>query len=461
MATIDEDTARAIESLVTEWIHEEDVPGASVVLVDADGELYAEGFGARDLAENEPATPDTLYGMGSISKPVTATAVAQLAEAGHLSLDDPVDEYVDHFEEAPGDPITIRELLSHTSGMPASSPGVLEQWLAGAPAGVADEADRRRFVRSTTDRRVRDADRFMYYNTGYDVLGRVVEAVDGRSFATYVREAVFDPLGMDRATYERSAFEAEDDRMTGYKPGDEDGPPEPAEFPFEELIYPAGGMVASPRDLARFVRAGMTDGSLDGARLCSPKWLDRCQDPVAVRQRYLDGREEGYGLGWMRHPLAGDEAVGHGGSILVSTAYAGFLEDAGIGVVLACNTTADPHPIEIGLGCLALAVGGDPTDVPALALREKCRAVAGEYESFRGDPSATVEPDGGTLSVEIASALGERELTAVPENLAVDDHSFYTVTGAGARVPLEFDLPGDGADLFFQRHRFQRPAPDE
>lgn len=459
MATLDDDTVRAIESLVTEWAHENDVPGASVVLVDADGELYAEGFGARDLESNAPATPDTLYGMGSISKSVTALAVAQLAEAGSLSVDDPVEEYVDHYDEAPGDPITVRELLSHTSGMPASRPGVLEQSLAGYPAGVADEADRERFVRASTDRRDVDGDRFMYYNTGYDVLGRVIEAVDGRRFAAYVREEVFEPLGMERATYHRADVEAEEDRMTGYEPAEGDDPPEPTAFPFEELIYPAGGLVASPRELSRFVRAAMTDGTLDGGRLCSPEWIERCQRQRAVRQRFLNGAEEGYGFGWMRHSIAGDEAVGHGGSILVSTAYAGFLADAEIGVVVACNTTADPHPIEVGLGCLALAVGGDRTDVPALALQEKCGAVAGEYEAFRGDPSATVEADGGALSVEVSSDLGGRELAAFPETLDPDDHSFYTVTGAGARVPVEFDLGCEPADLFFQRHRFQRTEP--
>lgn len=460
MADLSADAVRRIETLVDEWVHDADVPGASVVVVDADGELYAEGFGARDLEDNAPATPETLYGMGSISKSLTSTAVAQLVESGELSVEDPVDDYVDHFDEAPGDPIRLGELLSHTSGMPATSPGVLAQAFTGRPAGVADEADRERFVRAATAHRDTDGDRFMYYNTGYDLLGRVIEAVDGRSYADYVAEELFAPLGMERSTFRREAFESADDRMTGYEPGGDDEPPEPVAFPFAELIHPAGGLVSSPRELSRFVRAAMTDGAVDGGRLCSAATLSEFQEPRAVRGRFLDGAEEGYGFGWMRQPLAGDGAVGHGGSIIASTAYAGFLDDAAVGVVLACNTTADPHPMDVGRGILAVATGAEPTAVPALALREACEAVAGEYESFRGDPSATVAGEGCTLSITLDTAFGEQELTAFPERADSSDPGFYTVTGDGQRVPVEFDLEGDRADMFFRRHRLRRVGPD-
>ena len=456
MSSLPTGRVREIESTVTDWMHEGDVPGASVVLVDGDGELYAEGFGARDLETNEPATPETLYGVGSITKPVTALAILQLAEAGQLSVDDDVDEYVDHFADAPGAPITVEELLTHTSGMPANSPGVLTQAFAGRPAGVADEADRERFVRESGEFRVTDDDRFFYYNTGYDVLGRVVEAVDGRAYAAYVREEILDPLGMDRSTFHREAFADEDDRMTGYRPGDDEDPPEATPFPFEALIHPAGGLVASVRELSRFLRAMMTDGGLEGDRVCPAGTPGRLQRGRAVRQTFLDGSEEEYGYGWMRQPLLGDEVVGHGGSILVSTAYAGFLEEAGLRVVVACNTTAEPHPADLGQAVLAIATGHDATAVPAFALRRKCEAVTGTYESFRGSVAASVARAGGGISVTLSGGLGEEDVAALPETLDPDDHAFYAVSGDGAREPLEFDLEGDHADLFFRRHRLRR-----
>lgn len=131
--------------------------------------------------------------------------------------------------------------------------------------------------------------------------------------------------------------------------------------------------------------------------LDSPGTLERLQRGRAVRQTFLDGTDEEYGYGWMRQPLVDDEVVGHDGSIFVSTAYAGFLEDAGLGVVLACNTTAEPHPADVGQAVLAIATGHDAMAVPAFALRRKCEAVTGTYESFRGrSPPPSSGPVAGT-----------------------------------------------------------------
>lgn len=458
MATLSTGRVREIESIVTGWMHDNDVPGASVALVDEDGERYAAGFGARDVESNAPATPDTLYGMGSITKPVTALAVGRLEEAGLLSVDDAVDEYVDHYEDAPGEPITIAELLSHTSGMPASPTGTFDQALEGFPAGIADGADLERFVRDSTEFRAVDEQRFFYYNTGYDVLGEVVEAVDGRPYASYVDEEIFDPLGMERSTFDPDVFEDDEEAMTGCRPGSDEEAPEPSSFPLGDLNQPSGGLISSVRELARFLRAMMTDGSFDGARVCPADAVDRLQWGRAVRQTFLDGTDQAYGYGWIRQPVGSREVVGHGGSILVSTSYAGYLVDGGIGVVVACNSSAEPHTGELGKAVLAVLSDQDVTAVPAYALREKCEAVTGTYEAFRGEYPITVEHEDGRLAVTIGGALGEEEFPAFPRSLDSEDHDFYTVTGAGARAPLEFDLDGEPADLYFQRIRVRRTS---
>lgn len=92
MADLPDDRIRAVESLVDDWLHEAAIPGASVVVCGGAEIAYAEGFGARDLERNAPATPDTLYGMGSLAKPITSLSVLQLAEDGRLSVEDPVDD---------------------------------------------------------------------------------------------------------------------------------------------------------------------------------------------------------------------------------------------------------------------------------------------------------------------------------------------------------------------------------
>ncbi len=459
-AALPAERVREVESLVTDWLHDADVPGTSVVVVDADGVRYAEGFGARDVETNAPATPDTLYPVGSVTKAVTSLAVLQLVEDGHLAVEDPVDEYVPHFADAPGAPITVGELLSHTSGMPSTLPTFLAQHSEGDPAGVADRADFERWVRDTTDYRVTDGDRFFYYGTGYSVLGLVIEAVDGRPYADYVGEEVLAPLGMDRSTFERDPFESDDDAITGYSQG-EDGL-EPTSFPFETLMQPGGGLVSSPRELSRFLRATMTDGALDGVRLCSPETLDRLQRGRATRTTHLDGSEQEYGFGWIRQPFGDDELVWHGGAIPGSTAFAGVLDGGDLGVVVACNTTPSPAPAEIGKRILAILTGTDRTAVPAVAIREKCEMVTGTYEHYhRG--TVTVERDHGGIAIDLGyPGPGDDErVTAYPTSLDPDDHDFYFVAGKGERMPVEFDLGGDRADLYFDRHRFRRTRPGE
>ena len=449
---------REIESFVSEWLHDADVPGASVALVDGDEVVFADGFGARDLETNEAATADTLYGFGSITKSFTALAVMQLVEDGTLSVDDPVNAYVPHLEEVPGDPITVEELLTHTSGMPSDGSAVVligrhtdEATVAG---GLGDGGDDfRRYVQDASDDRVTDDERFFYYNSGYTVLGEVVAAVDGRPYEQYVREEIFEPLGMDRSTFERDPFAADDDAMTPYCT-EEDGH-RASDFPFDPGLYAPGGLVSSVTEMTRYLRAMMTDGSFDGGSVCDPESVEELQAPRTTRRRDLDGSKQQYGYGWMRKELAGDELVGHGGSVSVSTAYLGFLKDAGLGVAVSCNTTANPHPSSLGAAVLAIAAGEDPTAVGTYALREKAEAVSGRYESYRDVLAAEVEQAGGGLTLTLTYRLGEEELPLLPESLDPDDHRYYTVLGSGARIPVEFDLSGEQADLFYQRWRLR------
>jgi CubicO group peptidase (beta-lactamase class C family) len=445
-----------IESLITDWIHENDVPGASIVLFDQNSTTYTGTFGARTVDENHPTTTDTLYGMGSVTKPFTALAVLQLANEGRLSPSDSVDEYVDHFAEVPGSPITIGDLLSHTSGMPALGPdrALLGQALGGAPAGVATERDRKRFLRDAGKFRATDEDRFFYSNTGYNILGRIIEAVDGRSFSAYLGEEIFGPLGMDRTTFDHATFTEDEDTATGYRM--EERGPTPSSLPFEELLDPSAGIVSSVAEMARFVRAMMRGGSLDGERVASSELVTRLQSQRVVRQTFVDGTERGYGFGWMRQPLEDDEIIGHGGGIGVSSAYVGHLAETNCGVAIACNTVPDLHPTDIGCAVLALASGRPPTAVPAFGLRQKCQSVTGTYESFRDEFKMIVEQREGGIVLRSPEQDSRDGTVAFPANLTQDSHVFYTVTSDGAQRPVEFDLGEEQAEMAFRRVRLQR-----
>lgn len=452
------DARRRIESFVADWLADDDVPGASVAMVDGDEVVYAEGFGSRDLESNAPATVDTLYGIGSCTKSFTALAIAQLHGTGKLDVDDPVTDYVPHLGDVDDEPITVHELLTHTSGMPSDGSGVvlIGRLIDADPMAVplGGEADFRRYVEGSAAERATDRERFFYYNSGYTMLGRIVEAVDGRDFATYVEEEILAPLGMDRTTFDREAFEADDDAMTPYRVEDDDLVP--SSFPADPIKYPAGGLMASVSELTNYLRMNVAGGSFEGTGLLDADLLATMHDRHATRQVALDGTSRDYGYGWMVSDFLGDTLVGHGGSIAIATAYVGFLEDAGLGVAVACNTSPATHPMYVGPALLAILQGEEPTAVDLFALREKLDAVEGTYESYREITTAEVERDGGGLAVTLGTDLDEREIRLFPETLDPDDHTFYFVAESGARVPVEFDLDGDGADMYFQRWRLHR-----
>lgn len=448
--TLAADRSRAVESFVTDWLATDSIPGAALAVVEGETLTYADGFGARDLSANAPATAETLFPVGSCTKSVTALAIAQLVDRGDLAFDDPVTAYVDHFSNAPGEPITVAELLSHTSGMPTDG----NSTALVTPVPFSGEGDLRRYVADSADRRLAGEELFMYYNTGYIVLGRVLEAVTGRRFADYVAEHVHEPLGMDRSAFDRDRVHADDDAARTYAMR-EDGP-EGVPFTHDELIHPPGGMASSARELSRYLRAMMHGGAFDGERVLSERLVAELQTPSATRARLLDGAERGYGYGWQTLPLLGDELVWHSGSVGVSTAFMGYLREADLGVVLLCNTAPPTHPKYAGPAVLAVLSGEEPTEVPHFALKAKARPLVGEYESFHGTETATVERDGAALELSISSVLSAKELTLLPESLAPDDRDYYTVNEAGERVPVEFRVAGGDVEMLVQRWRFRQ-----
>lgn len=453
---LSEQTLDRVETFIDDSLVDGDIPGMSLAIVTNDGHSYSKGFGASNLAENTPMTSDTLYGIGSCTKSFTALGIVQLAEQGALDISDPVSEYFPVYADAPGDSITIHDLLCHGSGMPSDATAValITRSVTGesTPAPLSSTDDFKRHIESSVDTRVVDeAEPFYYYNSGYTVLGEIIEAVSGTGYREYIRETVFDPLDMERSTFDMDAFEGTDDAMTGYYQ-DEDGLTE-GEFPHDRIIDAPGGLLSSVTEMANYLRMQMNGGTLGGERLISEDALSSMHEPYTSRETYLDGTAQEYGYGWMLQEFLGDRLIEHGGTITVSTGYVGFLEEAGIGVAIGANTASEVHPMYVGPAVLAILLGDSPSSVPFFALREKIDRVSGTYESHRGLVEAEVEPAGGTATLSML----EQEFSLHPTASNPDELIFETVTAAGARVPVEFRPDGEGGlNLHFQRWRLER-----
>lgn len=450
----------AVESHVEAWVAEHDCPGASVAVVDGAETVFEAGVGKRRLDPAAPATADTLYGVGSATKPVVATAVLCLVERGALALDDAVPDYVPFFEDAPGDPITVHELLSHTSGMPADDAAtlvLLEAVFEEGPGPSIDGwGDFEAHVDDSTHRRRLDRERFLYYNSGYVVLSRVVEAVTGAPFPGFVERAVLDPLGMDAATFDASVVGDETrDVMTPYL-RDREGALQPASLPDSPVFAAPGGLLASVSDLGAFLAAQVAGGPHLDHSLC-----ERMHEPVATTDRLVDGTEYGYGYGWETRPFGEDVLVGHSGTTGVSAGYAGFLRDRGLGVAVGCNTPPTESPEVLAIELLSTLVDRDPAAVlPERALERKAAPLTGRYESYRGVQSATVEWTGSRLVVDHETPLGGETRRFVPQSLDPTEREFVAVEGDGERVAAEFFVADDGVELLVDRVLFRRVGDD-
>lgn len=444
---IPQDRIDAVLDRIETWSTKNDCPGGSVAITDGEDLLANRGFGYRTLDPETPATGGTRYAVGSVAKPITALAVLVLDARGHVDVHEPVPEYVPVFEDAPGEPISVHQLLSHTAGMPDDD-------LAWGAAELDGWDQFREFLDGTVDRRREDGDRFLYYNSGYTVLARLVEAVTGTDFPAFVEQEIFDPLGMDQSTFDGTALEdGSNDVMAPYVTAD-DGFSEVtvADNPVlgNPLLNGPGGLVTSVTDLARFVDAYIGDDLEDVP-------LERTYTPVGTRKRLVDGTEYTYGYGWERRPLGSDTLVGHGGNTGASAGFVGFLADRGIGIALGWNARPDEGPWSIASEALAVLSGNEPGEaVPHRSLEAGVRELTGRYESYSGENHVTVRVDGARLAVELGGGIESVELEFTPIAVEEGQYQFTSVEGFERTPEVEFFVTGDGVELLFEGALLER-----
>ena len=301
---LDPERLERIVTLVEDAVDRQEVAGA-VTLVARLGRVgHLEAVGWRDVEGRAPMETDTLFRIASMTKAVTSVAAMQLYESGALLLDDPVSRYLPAFAAvevlAPGGaaaprlvpldrPITIRHLLTHTSGLsyrflapPPLAPRYIAagitDGLAQTPGTVGEMVDRLAALPLLHQPGAR-----FTYSLGVDVLGRVVEVVSGESLADYMEAAIFEPLGMFDTGFYRDAADAER-YASVYAPGSDglvEVPDAPVSSPDGRTVYSAGypydglrtyhsggaGLTSTISDYARFLLALLNGGEYDGARI--------------------------------------------------------------------------------------------------------------------------------------------------------------------------------------------------
>ena len=307
----------SIEGVIDAEMPASGVPGLAYAVV-TDGEITSAGArGVVESGTDREVTADTPFQAGSVTKSVTALAVMQLVEAGEVDLDAPVSQYLDAFSGQPAGVVTVRQLLSHTSGFSTLQGNASHT----DDTGGADELARRVDGLATQEPADKPGERWEYSNTNYQILGRLVEVVSGQDYQTYVTASILQPVGMDDSFM--ADGEVHEEMATGHRPWF--GTKRPlAEQRTDRATAPQGGLVASANDLALYLQV-MMNGQDDVLSA----------DGKALMMRPASPASPFYGLGWFLDTGAG--TVWHSGSTPGFESLATMVPTEGDGVVVMVN----------------------------------------------------------------------------------------------------------------------------
>ncbi len=443
-----------LESFVLAKMSSTRIPGLSLAIVKDGRVVYSRGFGFRDVEKGLAATPRTVYGIGSVTKSFTAIAVLKLVEEGRLSLDDEVSKYVPLKLEARGKPVRVHHLLTHSSGIPALAYAEAfirgQLGLDGPWLPVATAEDVISFMSDYADWvHAEPGTRFFYLNEGYVLLGYIVSKVSGMRYEDFVRKHVLKPLGMSRTYFEEAEVSADPDVATPYVV-DKEGRYVRSRFPYG--ITADGGLLSNCEDMASYVSMLVGRGELGGLRVLGREYVEMMERKYVNVPSGMFG-DEGYGYGLtVTERFLGRKLVRHSGSVLVYTAFMGYLPDDRVGVVVLANASGYPLSL-VGMYALALALGRDPYEaVPYLRYEETLEKLQGTYETYKGTYRLQVRRLGDFLAVEYRDRYREVLTPLVPVEVREDYARFYTLS-AGGRVEAEFFVDDGRVVMIYERYK--------
>lgn len=327
--------AQKIDELVQAEMVRQKIPGLTVAIGTGDRIVYSKAFGMADIENSVPVKTSTVFRTASIAKPMTATAVMQLAEQGKLDLDAPIQKYCPAFPEKPW-PVTARQLLGHLGGVrhyvrPGEASGTEHFYTL---------ADSLRIFKD--DPLLHEPGTRYYYSTfGYVLLGCAVEGASGMPYERYMAERVFAPAGMTR-TRTDDHFTAIPDRTRGYVVLGEqlyNSLPASAKSNYTvggvynstlhdtSMKIPGGGLVSTSEDLVRFLFA------LRAGKLVKPDTLAQMWTP----QKTKEGQATTYGLGWGISTVEGGTLIQHTGGQSGTSTVVAYRADKGVVIAVMSN----------------------------------------------------------------------------------------------------------------------------
>lgn len=323
-----------LEKLVQDYMAQAKAPGVSLAIVKDQEVIYARGFGVTSVEDGGlPVTPQTVFRIGSTSKPIAATVVMHLVDEQKLELDTPIDEILPDLEfSVPGaiQQVTLRKLLSHTAGLPTAANYVGSRELKNFATLLYEQIPAYRLV-APVDKV------WSYSNPGIDLAGYIAEVVSGKPYAQLAQEIIFDPLGMTRTTL--SPLIAASYPLAQSHSLDDEGQPKVDHMIADNVAhYPSGFVFSTVLDMAKFAMLHLNGGQFGDQYVLSKEAVAEMHKKIAPH-RSINGN--GYGLALFVREYKGQRTVGHGGRIDSFASKFEIIPEQNLGVIMQCNCSAD------------------------------------------------------------------------------------------------------------------------
>ena len=323
--------ADRVDTYIAAQMKKQEIPGLALAVV-RDGKVKkVKGYGLADVELSARATAHSVFQWASVSKQFTATAIMQLVQDGKLKLEDPVQR---HYTNAPAawSNVTVRHLLTHTSGIKSYTD------LPNFFGTIRKDYTPEELLGLVIDRPLdfSPGEKWAYCNTGYYLLGLIIEKTSGQSYADFLSAHIFQPAGMGTARVNHQ-FEVIPNRATGYEI--RSNRVWRSEFVSPTQPFAAGALVGTALDLAKWDAALYTD------KILPRRALEEMWTPVKL----TDGKTSPYGYGWQVDDIRKHHFVGHGGGIHGFTSFILRLVDDKLTVIVLANTGASPQSIATGV----------------------------------------------------------------------------------------------------------------
>lgn len=416
-----------IEQIIKDW----DVPGVAVGIVQGGKIIYVKGFGQRNVADNLSVDENTLFAIGSCTKAFTAATAAIAADESTLDLDKPIKNYLPTFKmynEYASEHITLRDLLTHRSGLPRHD----LVWY-GSDKSRTELIEAIEYLEPTADFRTT----WQYQNLMFMTAGHLVGKQNKMTWEAYTQSRLLKPLGMLTTNFSVEAIQQSKNYALPYDIKKDKA----TAIPFRNInaIGPAGSINSSAKEMANWLLFQLNKGVFDGEKIISESNFKQMHQPQMPIPGEIDSDEvfyRSYGMGWILTSYRGHFRSEHGGNIDGFSANVGLLPRDNIGVVVLTNMNGTPVPSIIRNIVFDKLLGLEAIDWNARLLKNKNQSkdLEKELQESQSDP---LQKKNTAPSHSVADYVGEYVHPAYGQLTIKAIDNALTMQNRGEELPLE------------------------